>query len=296
MLLSFIIITHNRCEKLRRCLTSLLSQQAIGEHEVLVLDNGSSDGTAAMLSREFASIQCIISGDNLGVGGGRNRAAQQARGQWLVFIDDDAYFPHAQAALALEGYCRKAGADDAAFNMAILAPDGALFRAYLPRFDKTPPEDGAHCACLMSGACALRAEVFRELGGFWPLLNPYGFEDRDLIFRLLAAGYHARYARRAALVHDKAEDVQLNPRWAAYMMPHHSWVALRHLPRRYVLSYALHGWPYFAYKALRAKQGRALLRGFARFIRHLPEVLRLRRPLSPQMLAHCRRFSARLRY
>ena len=295
MQLSFIIVTHNRRDQLRRCLASLAAQERLGAHEVIVLDNGSSDNTAAMLAVEFPQVTCIESPNNLGVGGGRNRAVQQAQGAWLIFIDDDEYWPHPRAASELLSYINAPDAADA-YNLALLAPDGTLFRDYLPRFDKTEPADNALCACLMSGACAIRADVFRALEGFWPFLSPYGFEDRDFMFRLLDAGYCVRYARRAELVHDKAEDTRLNPRWAEFMLAHHSFVALRHLPWRYVLSYVLHGWAYYSYKALRAGQGRAGLRGIARFFRHLPQVLKLRRPVSRDIIAFCQTHSGRLRY
>lgn len=295
MQLSLIIATYNRKDALRRCLTSVFEQQGLGAFEVIVQDNGSGDGTAAMLRAEFPQVQLLASTSNLGAGVGRNAAAKQASGEWLVMLDDDEFWPHPHALAALLPYLAANAAHDA-FVFTVITPEGEVFHEYIPRFDKQLMSDDSECACLLSGACAMRRSVFEALGGFWDLLSPYGFEDRELMFRFLAAGHRALWTRSIEIIHDKQEPTTCNSQWLSAMPVHHGWVALRHLPLRYVASYLVMGWGYYTIKALQHRQFAAWWSGLRRFVKHLQQVLALRSPLSPEVIAYCKRHSGRLRY
>ena len=95
-----IIVTHNRCELLSRCLDYLLLQTRL-PNEILVINNASEDGTVEMLERR--GIKCITQ-DNLGSAGGWHRGIQYAMDHcfdafWLM--DDDG-FPDSRALEILE--------------------------------------------------------------------------------------------------------------------------------------------------------------------------------------------------
>ncbi len=92
MHVSLIIPTFNRCSTLNRALTSVL-QQTILPDEIIVIDDGSTDATAQMISREFPQVNYIAQG-NKGVSAARNRGIQLAQGDWLAFLDsDDTWLP-----------------------------------------------------------------------------------------------------------------------------------------------------------------------------------------------------------
>jgi GT2 family glycosyltransferase len=86
-----VVVTHNRSELLRRCLTALAGQERPPD-ATLVVDNASSDGTAAMLGAEFAGVEVLSLAQNIGGAGGFHRGMAWAyeRGyDWLWLMDDD---------------------------------------------------------------------------------------------------------------------------------------------------------------------------------------------------------------
>src|SRR6266487_4668786 len=87
---SVVIITRNRKEELRRALRSVLVQNV--PIEVIILDDGSTDGTAAMVSTEFSQVRLHSFDDSRGLIVRRNQAAALATADILVSIDDDAEF------------------------------------------------------------------------------------------------------------------------------------------------------------------------------------------------------------
>lgn len=92
MQISLIIPTYNRCSTLKRALDSIL-QQTVPPDEIIVVDDGSTDGTENMLSREFPQVSYIAQ-VNKGVSAARNRGIQRAQGPWIAFLDsDDTWLP-----------------------------------------------------------------------------------------------------------------------------------------------------------------------------------------------------------
>ncbi len=93
MTVSLIIPTYNRCVSLKRALDSV-QQQSILVDEIIVVDDGSTDATEAMLNTYFPSIT-YIKQDNKGVSATRNVGICQAKGEWIAFLDsDDTWLSH----------------------------------------------------------------------------------------------------------------------------------------------------------------------------------------------------------
>src|SRR5213594_2460656 len=84
------IVTRDRKEELRAAVRSALEQE--GSIEVLVIDDGSRDGTSEMLREEFPGVRVARYDDDAGVASRRNDAAAVSRGKVIVSIDDDAVF------------------------------------------------------------------------------------------------------------------------------------------------------------------------------------------------------------
>ena len=92
MNISVVIPTYNRCESLRRALLSVFSQTLLPA-EVVVIDDGSTDGTNAMIRTEFPEV-IYYRQENLGVSSARNLGIQRTTGDWLAFLDsDDEWLP-----------------------------------------------------------------------------------------------------------------------------------------------------------------------------------------------------------
>jgi len=95
-LFSVILPTRNRLEKLRRALSSV-QQQSLRDFELIIVDDGSTDGTADFLANEGVSTDAsclprtiVIRNDTgHGAGAARNQAIRMARGELIAFLDDD---------------------------------------------------------------------------------------------------------------------------------------------------------------------------------------------------------------
>jgi N-acetylglucosaminyl-diphospho-decaprenol L-rhamnosyltransferase len=83
---SVVVVSYNTLEKLRRCLT------AIGpDHEVVVVDNASADGSASMVASEFSKATLIANTDNRGFGAANNQGARAATRPLVLYLNSDAY-------------------------------------------------------------------------------------------------------------------------------------------------------------------------------------------------------------
>lgn len=90
-MVSVIFLNYNRCEDLKRSLSKIFLQAEV-EFEVIVVDQNSEDGSQAMIKSLFPKVSLHELQENLGVAGGRNYGAKFSKGEYLVFIDDDAEF------------------------------------------------------------------------------------------------------------------------------------------------------------------------------------------------------------
>src|SRR5688572_1531266 len=84
--ISVVVVSYNTVDKLRRCLACVEP-----EHEVIVVDNGSSDGSAAMVKAEFPSARLIENSGNVGFGAANNQGMELARRELVLFLNSDCY-------------------------------------------------------------------------------------------------------------------------------------------------------------------------------------------------------------
>jgi GT2 family glycosyltransferase len=87
--LSVVLITWNEKAKLQTCLRSLMPALDLDRHEVIVVDNGSRDGTDQMVADEFPQVRYFPLERNIGVGPARNRGISLAQGEMIMILDND---------------------------------------------------------------------------------------------------------------------------------------------------------------------------------------------------------------
>ena len=85
--ISVIIPTYNRSKLLNRSIRSVLNQ-TFQPNEIIVVDNGSTDDTREMVSKNFRNI-CYIYHDNNGVSSARNAGIRISKSNWISFLDSD---------------------------------------------------------------------------------------------------------------------------------------------------------------------------------------------------------------
>jgi len=90
---SIIIPTYNRRDFLREAIRSVL-EQSFRDFELIVVDDGSDDGTREMIQREFPGLLTYLYQENQGVSRARNRGLKLAQGEFVAFLDsDDLWLP-----------------------------------------------------------------------------------------------------------------------------------------------------------------------------------------------------------
>jgi GT2 family glycosyltransferase len=90
MLVSVIIPNYNGLEYLGPCLTSVLDQDIGGDDlEILLVDNGSTDASVADIRKQFPTVRCEVLATNTGFTGAINHGANAARGELLLFLNND---------------------------------------------------------------------------------------------------------------------------------------------------------------------------------------------------------------
>lgn len=87
---SVIIVTRNTCSLTCAAIQSVLDARDDLSKEVLLVDNGSTDGTLAAVARDFPSVICLRSENNLGFARANNLAASKAQGRFLLLLNSDA--------------------------------------------------------------------------------------------------------------------------------------------------------------------------------------------------------------
>ena len=178
---SVIIPTFNRRDRVREAVASVLSQER-ADYELIVVDDGSTDGTDAALD-PLASRLRYVRQDNRGVSAARNAGAALALGAWLAFLDsDDVWLPNKLAVqlahAAAHPNMRVCQTGEIWIRNGVRAnpcahhrkPDGDIFVASLQR-------------CVVSpSAVMLRRDLFDAVGGFDERLP--ACEDYDLWLRI----------------------------------------------------------------------------------------------------------------
>lgn len=86
--ISVVIPTYNRVHTIERAIQSVLSQ-TVPPREVIIIDDGSSDGTLLLITSKFPAVTVLANDGNYGVSFSRNRGIHSARSRWLAFLDSD---------------------------------------------------------------------------------------------------------------------------------------------------------------------------------------------------------------
>jgi glycosyltransferase involved in cell wall biosynthesis len=265
-----VITTKNRKEDLREALPLVLAQTE--RVEVLVIDDGSDDGTADMVRSDFPEVRFERSDRSLGLIAQRTRAASLASAPILVSLDDDARLISPRTVEQTLG-----DFDDERIG-AVAIPFVDVRTTTTVR--QIPPDrEGQWVASSYIGtAHAVRRDVFLQIGGYREELVQMG-EEPEFCLRLLDAGYATRLGRADKLHHLESPKRNV-PRIVALGrrndLLHAFWnVPLPYLPVR-LAKVTLHS----LWFAVAWRQPRAVLRGVARGYREGLGALRSRRPVA----------------
>ena len=216
MLLSVIVVNWNSREDLRACLASLRAQTH-HELEIIVVDNGSSDGSCAMMAEEFPEVDILRETENLGFAEACNRGIRKSRGAWVALLNNDACADERWAE-ALVTAIRAAPAHCGMLQSLLLYQDRPtvinstgieLMHSGCGRDrDEGRPRDQVVPApdlfCPTAGAAAYRRTMLDDVElptGYLDRNHFMYYEDLDLGWRARLAGWSARFVPESVVFH-----------------------------------------------------------------------------------------------
>jgi GT2 family glycosyltransferase len=208
---SVVIVSWNGRQYLAPCLNALAAQHGVAAETILV-DNGSTDGTAAFVRERFPWVRLVTLEKNRGFAGGNNAGVREARGRVVVLLNNDTVPEPGWLAALLRG--REAGGPNALASSQIVyahdpgvidsAGDGLLrWGGAFKRYHGASVEDATQSGevfGICGAACAIPRAVFDELGGFDEDFF-VSHEDVDLSYRARLLGYPCLYVADAIVRH-----------------------------------------------------------------------------------------------
>ena len=225
MKLSIVILCWNDREVITNCLSSIYAGTHQNELEVIVSDNGSTDGSPELIRKMFPLVRVIENGANLRFSRGNNVGIEVSTGQYVLILNPDTVIHEGALDAWLEFAARHPEAGG--FGCRVLNPDGSyqgsarpfptVWREWLAALYLWPlgylsdiftsdkyvqwKGDSERLIDWHSGCCLLvRGDLLKRLGGFDSQFYYY-YEDVDLCHRIWDAGYHIRYTPDITITH-----------------------------------------------------------------------------------------------
>lgn len=219
ILASVVICTYNRAKYLKETIACAVEQTlSSGTFEILVVDNGSTDETACVVKTcqitESESLIRYVLEPDVGLSAARNRAIQEARGQILCFLDDDAIPDPGWLEWIVQGFA--VGGDRVACVGGGIVPvyekplppwfSSALEITYRPLLRQSELYATSYPHYPYGANFSVRSDVAREIGGFNTELGYKGkglipCEETEFLLRIEKAGYRVMMEPRAVVRH-----------------------------------------------------------------------------------------------
>ncbi len=208
---SVVIVTWNGRQHLDTCLSGVGSQRDVSVETILV-DNGSTDGTAEHVRARYPSVKLVALTENRGFAGGNNAGVREARGRFVAFLNNDTSADPRWLRALMSGVDEANGFALVTSRIVYMhdpdtidsAGDGVLrWGGAFKRHHGEPASAAAvtqEVFGVCGAACMMPRAVFEEVGGFDEDFFA-SHEDVDLSYRARLRGYRCRYVADAVVRH-----------------------------------------------------------------------------------------------
>jgi len=239
--LSVVVVSFNTCEVLAECLDSVFRDLPDFGVEVIVVDNASSDGSAAMVAQRFPTARLVRNPRNRMFSAANNQGLRLARGDYVVILNSDTVV--SREFLETLAWHLDENPDVAAVVGSRADEDGTRWTTFwpqhsfddllrilfpviwlkppvgkqMPRVDELPLRAVEEVEIVSDGCVMVRLSALRELGYYDERLRLYYTED-DLSIRLRRAGWRLASLRDAVFFHHGARSTRKHPLTAAAVM------------------------------------------------------------------------------
>ena len=236
VMLSIIIVSYNVREFLEQALLSLREALKDYSHEIIVVDNASSDGTPAFLKKRFTDVLLIENSENLGFARANNLGIAQSKGAFVCLLNPDTIVQEDTFTALLQFL--ETHPDVGMAGAKVLNPDGSLQLAcrrsfptpwvaltkivglaklfpqsrHFGRYNLTflDPDKAAEVEAISGSFMLTRRQVIEQVGGLDEDFFMYG-EDLDWCYRIREAGWKIYYVPDTQIIHFKGESSKKSP-------------------------------------------------------------------------------------
>ena len=289
--ISLVVVTYQREARLLEQLAALRPHRALF-HEVIVVDNGASNGLEAQACAAFGSDVTVLRPDrNLGAVA-RSMGILASTGDLVVTLDDDVRLLAPRQLETLRAFFASHERAGCA-NFKIFYDDGVT----LDLSDWCHPRDPVQFAdqafessYISEGACALHGPAARALGAY--ALDLFiGQEGVELAARLLDRGYGIYYVPSVAVAHGVASEGRAAGRQFYFNARNIYWIAVRRFPPGFALRTLAREWSTLLLFAVVRGGVVPFLRGCWDGLRRTPALLREREPIRTTTVQHIRQLN-----
>jgi GT2 family glycosyltransferase len=263
---SIVCVTHGRREHVVRCLESCEAQD-YPRLETIVVVNPSGDGTEAAIAARFPSVRLIRTPRNIGFFPGLNLGIANASGDYVMTVDDDAYFLSRSAIAELAGALGR----DPTLGAVTCSLEGPT---------ETPADGDRYVHLFTTGFTMLPRRAFTEWVGYYPDLFFRSAGETYMCTALWDAGLRVKRLARVRMYHARTPQARPDVEFRFHALRSQVLCALMRDPW-YLLA------PSLASKAARSLLAHARAgqlgtwaRAWASAVAHAPAALGLRRPIS----------------
>jgi hypothetical protein len=198
---SIIILNWNGRENLRNCLNSIKRNTGYPAYEVIVVDQGSTDGSVEMLEGEFPWVRVIKNPRNYGIPRGTNQAFEIAEGDYFFILGNDT--------LVAEGWLENAvKIMESDPRISTVGSTQISFESYYSKNYK-PRSIVRQRANVNSVGMLIKRKVYERIGGYDEAnFSPYGGDETDWNFRAANLGYCIVEAGNVIIAHLHSSDTK----------------------------------------------------------------------------------------
>lgn len=282
-LVSILTLNWNRKADVLRTLAGLRAQ-TYEPKEIIVVDNGSTDGSAEEIALRFPEARIVALSRNEGVAG-YNRGMQEARGEYLLLIDNDMDLLQTDTIQHIV----QCFSDNPKLGCAALQVRDQTQKNLSPNNPKYweergNDEGGYPCSAFDGGGAAFRKDILKEIGHYLPEFFVYHSEV-DLSTRIWNAGYEIRYFPTIAVSHRESPVSRNVGLQTFYSTRNYLWYVWIYYPFGMGLYETLHFLQRsFLQNMRKGKPLGAWMNGAWRALIGWPRISRLRQPARPETL------------
>jgi len=239
--LSIVIVNYNTRHLLRECLRSLFASEVDFIYQVTVVDNGSQDGSAEVVRREFPQVDLLENLENVGYAQANNQGLRREKARYYLLLNPDTLLPpgalsgmlsfmeeHPQVGIAGPKLVMADGRLDLACRRSFPTPEISFYRLsglgrLFPRSKRfgrynltyLDPDQVAEVDSVVGAFMMIRGETLEEVGYLDEEFFLYG-EDLDFAYRAKKVGWEVYYNPQVTVLHYKRRSSSQNRKRAQY--------------------------------------------------------------------------------